>query len=74
MTRRACIPLKVGRVYTQQTTRFMVPALFWVTGVLGILTGFWRLSTVRRLVLQGGVGQGSVIAAVQFFRWLGSPC
>lgn len=63
--------LKVGRPYTQRTAPLMVPGLFWVTGVLGMLVGFWRLWAVRRWVLLGTVGGGPVIASVHCFTLAG---
>lgn len=63
--------LKVGRAYTQHTAPLMVPGVFWVTGVLGMLMGFWRLWSVCTWVLRGVVGGGPVIASVHCFTLAG---
>ena len=59
--------LAVGRAHTDKTAPFFVPVLFWVTGAVSILTGFWRLWAVRDLLLAEEIGQGPVIAAVHLF-------
>ncbi len=71
MKRNATKSLKIGRAYTQRTSRLVVPVLFWTTGAVGIMIGFWRLWAVRGLVLRGSVGQGRVIASVHLFTLAG---
>ncbi len=59
--------LRVGRTYTQQTSRLGVPLLFWMTGVCSMVIGLWRVWVVRSWILLGFVGPGSVIACVHLF-------
>lgn len=63
--------LKVGRAHTDKTAPLAVPLLFWAAGVLGILMGLWRLTTVATRVLHGMVGAGSVLGAVHSFTLAG---
>lgn len=63
--------LKVGRAHTDKTAPLFVPLLFWISGVLGILTGLWRLTTVADLLLAGRIGAGGVLGAVHSFTLAG---
>lgn len=63
--------LKVGRAHTDKTAPLLVPLLFWITGVLGILMGLWRLTTVGALLLRGFTGAGGVLEAVHSFTLAG---
>ena len=63
--------LKVGRAYTKNASPLAVPLLFWITGVLGIIAGFWRLGVAGPLVLRGLVGVGPVLTSVHLFTLAG---
>lgn len=63
--------LKVGRAHTDKTAPLAVPVLFWTTGALGMLAGFWRLWAARQDWLATTMGQGVVLATVHCFTLAG---
>lgn len=71
MTRGWLYQLKVGRAHTDKTAPLSVPFLFWLTGVLGVLMGLWRLSTIATPLLGGMIGAGAVLATVHSFTLCG---
>lgn len=63
--------LKVGRVHPDKTSVLSVPALFWATGALGMLTGLWRLWAARHDLFAVATGKGALLAAVHCFTLAG---